>query len=599
MQIKGIFNFPQSQKIFLINNQLHYFKQKIILPFLMKKNVFFLFYESIIVCLQEKIVCNVSQIHSIIDNSQFIKLNLVHFYDFNEPINLKNLILHYKNIMEKFIDINFGYHIFDEYHLDKKLFDSNMDCVKFRIADLNYILFRQYDFISLLKKLELELFKFVFKKIFEITKYEFKEDTFIVIMNKDYNDTILLLNWLKAYKNNVKKKKNLKIYETKIISEIVDKELVILNELKIHLFETLERNNILTESSKFYLHNIENLGINTTINFDKKRNLQSFIRTKLKELEYCLKKNYDLCNLHDVNIIKLNLCKIANIIVTISKINFLELQISLFIKIFIYYNFLRNKIVLSEHHEKNLDISTKNKDKNYELRSSKLYEILTLIFTHKNLICNLIDSYCFNICRKNSYNKKLRIKCRIYKNFINLESYFDKLVNFYFYEEDCKQQCQKILCNHIKMLKQLHMSFFIFQESFFNDFAFFQVQCILLFNHNTLYLGTKRNYKTNCQCNLNRLICQSIDLIMIFFRKIEIINSNYSDKYDFLKIMIEKLEECYDVLKKFLPKRNKKKYKKNDEFIKKIFLTVFKFQHDLYEVFCNNINETVSTNIES
>ncbi|KAL6121474.1 hypothetical protein NUSPORA_01597 [Nucleospora cyclopteri] len=573
----------------------------------MKKNIFILFYGLVNMCLQEKRISHVFQIHSFIDNSKFIKKHLIHFYDFKEPINLENLILHFKNIIEKTLDLNFVYHILSEYNLDNTLFENNINSVKSKISSLNYSFLKYENFNFLLKKIELKLFKFAFKKLFEIKNWILREDIFIVIMNEDLCDIVKLRNCLRTFKVKIKKKKCLKKDEKENIIWVINETSEILYNFKNGISERLNKNGILKEACKLYLYNIESLQNQDKIDlnvfqFNDKRNIQIVIKNKLDELHDIFKYILDLNNLNDIEKIKLNLYKMAHLILYISKFNLLELEIGHFIKIFIYLNFIRNKIVMEQYNQKNLDFTTKNVEKNYNSKAIKLSETLTFVFSQKDLVNTLICNY-FRIVyqhnQENHYKKIIEVKCIIYKNFVELECLYDKLIISNFSKENYIQQYLKILYSRDKMLKHLHKNFCIFKESFLSDFDFFQIQCSLVFSLNTLYLGEKKDYKNKYQNNFKKLISKLIEFINLCLQKTDKKSLYYDAKHHFIKVMVEKLKECNDKLKKLSKKEIKEKNMTDEKIIENFFLTAFQLQNSFLAAFFNNIDTTQSSTIES
>ncbi|KAL6122224.1 hypothetical protein NUSPORA_00754 [Nucleospora cyclopteri] len=498
-----------------------------------------------------------SEISLYFQNTQFLKTFFPKFFNFTEPLMHKNFILHCQKLITKTIEKNFFKFSIQEYYLNKEKTNNNVNCFIINVKSLKLNFLIDFNPINYFQRIELHIFEFVLQKISAIKVLNNDNRFFNKILEENINFLIKLTRKLtRANCLLLKKSKSSFFIDTNIINII--KELnVCLTNIKNDKKEELYISQLFYESYIKYIHQyavkmkLDKNEIVKEIPFDTIKARIEFANLKHNELTYCLKEKVFFKTKHFSLEIQNKIKNINNIVLLIFKSDFSMLKVDTIIEIYFYLNYLKTIVWLKHYKiEKNLRLK-QFFAKAFELNNSKILETLEFIKSQKNMLDNLLFSFCI---KYNKYNPKYpycRDNCNkynAYKLFFALEKINDDFNDMNF----CKRYIKKhelsmvSLCN--ALLSELECFDFSSIESLNNRFNFFKILCFLFLKLRSLYLCKPHASFIIFKDVFYKFICELIFKLNLILNNKKDMDFNMEAKKNFLIVILENLKETKKII---------------------------------------------------
>ncbi|KAL6120829.1 hypothetical protein NUSPORA_02373 [Nucleospora cyclopteri] len=545
-----------------------------------------------------------AEIYSKFENNILFKNYLPKFYNFESTINTEKILLHFKNIINKTLDLQIIDFAISEYQTDPNIFKEKIISIKQNFKIIKFCLYKSTKVNSIFQKIELKLLAFLYHKIELTAQLNYNQKIINDVLQLDVSCIIILIQNMVDLRNYLNMQITSGIFRKEniiIITQILD----FIHHIKNNLNNEIDVNFIVTKLYKEYFdnHTQEETKKNDEYNHQKDftiQHVQNFTKIKIFELEQILKEtNIDFNCSNMVDNTKIKLYQIVDILYTIFQKDNYVLKIDCFLDVFLFCNFLRDKIIFHIYFLKNNIEVEKSLSINCILEFSEFSKALESLDYQKNLLGNLISGLGSNMNIKilrTARFKFFRNKYAILKHYIIIESFYNYMLNITLFEHYFKHQHSFNIKNHFKILNHLKNNHSLSQELFDNDFKFFKIICILTLKLSSLYLLGCGSYKLKYHTLLYELISEFTYKIGCFVYIKETIENQMKEKQLFIKFVMDKFAEHIKLLKNI---KFGKRSKSLEHDVKKNFLDDLNLQISLYEIFYYYIDTNATKLSES
>ncbi|KAL6121673.1 hypothetical protein NUSPORA_01378 [Nucleospora cyclopteri] len=533
------------------------------------------------------------EIASAFSESSVFKEFLPQFYNFHEPFDLENMILHFTNIIKKCIDIKLYDVTLDVYKLNECAFKKKLCVIDNNLESLKHCYYKSSDTAIFLKKIELHFFTFFYTKIGDIVKWDEIKNNLKNRLNQDINEISKLIHSTYELKKSIKKKLDSKLPKDKDIICVINRTFEFLTDYKSEMHLKLTNNNILNAVCNKFLKGHEkesNLSKNddNKLYFVRIKDIKNYTQNKFSELTNIFKQNINFESENLVDETKNIISNIKDILCEIAEINFLNLEIDCFIDIYCFFIYLRDNIFLIQN-ILDVDLFTQKKDINkYNLLI--LNEALMLIIEQKNLLSELINNFCISSnknIQKDPRYKKVKDKYIIIQNYIDIEIVFDNFSNSDDFNVYYKKNYWRIIYQAAKIVSHCNINHFLCKNSLYNEFSIYKIQCVLLLKLIPLHLCKFVVIKVKYYVAFNALISIFLDKIMVLLSENKEIKIESAKKHKFLKLVVQIMQEGKQSLETIIQTLQHISCKPN---MTKIMFLSIKNYICLYEIINDNNN---------
>ncbi|KAL6122423.1 hypothetical protein NUSPORA_00555 [Nucleospora cyclopteri] len=501
--------------------------------------------------LKTKIFVIKSRVPTSFNDSMFFKNFMPEFFDFKEPLVQKNFIMHCKNIIAKIYSEKTNEDSFKEFKSNKKKWNYLINDFIVNIEFLKSKFRVNCGLLDYLQRIELIFYDFLLKKLKSIDCLSNNNDFIENIIKKDFDSIFLLLKKMTHLRKVFHTKIKSGLFKNENTINIIEEICVFLHNIKIEKKEKIYVIILLKESYVKYLnnYNLDNTFYKNKILeekiFDTLQSRIEFAIYKTNELYNCLKQNIIFQSKHWVLEIQEKLKYIQDIILIIFKSDFSKMKIEFFVNIYLYYNYIKENIVLKKNKlETNLFLK-KFFDTAFNLDPSKLNDVLKLISIQQNILGNFIYEFCYK-----SYLYKFKnVACSdsqkyiFYKNFIALEKISIDYLNAKFIDINCKKVESKIICLFNVIFNNLKDFNFLYNPYLNNDFDFFKMQCFLILNLCKVFLCIQNKYMNKLNGVFYLILSELIEIIEVYISNNKVMDSKIIIKKSLLNIVLQQLKK--------------------------------------------------------
>ncbi|KAL6121127.1 hypothetical protein NUSPORA_02004 [Nucleospora cyclopteri] len=543
----------------------------------------FLFVETIsCILLTDQINIMKSEISEYISSNNFLKAVCPSFYNYTKSFNSQDMILHFKNIIEK-IDceytINEG---IKECQVNNKLFFQNISGIEKNNDKILELLFSNNNEFIIYEKIEIKLFKMLSQKFLKLSQVNGNNNIKTILYKNDKDNFTKVKIFLKNLKYFLKKTTNEKL--SNVESVINDIEIILKNTyynikyklLNNHDFEILFAQYV--NDYSMYVIPDEYFSDEYKVNFKIQKN-ETNINHILKKFKDAL-NDYQITNWFDYNIDTFkNLPKIYELINIIFKKESFELTLNDFYDIYFYYNYVLTQSYIKIFVAKKL-LLFRDDANNFEFQTFFKYsEVCTKIKSQNNLLGKMIQEL-----NKSSINniKTIRCACQTiaYPKFIEIDQIYYDIVHCTLSTDDIEKDrlydIKKILINTLKSIKYDQNIYELYKKSFFN----FKLKCILLLRLCSIYLYMRKKFVLEYD-NLIDCIDNNIQEITKVLYTCTTQNFENRIKTWFINEIIKKYKKYKKILDDI---------KKEICFIEKLDITKFIYDDLIFNLFLFNIS---------
>ncbi|KAL6121771.1 hypothetical protein NUSPORA_01262 [Nucleospora cyclopteri] len=446
---------------------------------------------SLLRCLwsDEYINSKISSIHLIFKKNNFLKYCMPNFYNYDQNMVFENIIEHFKNIIIKSIKLELIDLVFAEYESAIEPFKLHLLSITYNLDVLNECLNKKKSKINIFQRIEINIYLFLYKKIQSIIDFDYDDNILHKVLGNDIHLIALLIvrinNVKKALINDIEIENDV---DPNVIS-FIEETCLFLHEIKNKLKKDFNTNLVLKESYDRYLINLKK-SINLK-NFDdpiyhyanESITRENLIFLKIQEFYSILRENIMFRYVNFASEVHEKICNILNILVSMTKINFVFLHIDIFTNIYLYYNYLIEFIFLKRYLFKTKISLNYFLVRSYEFDAIEFDKAITLLTIQKKLLGDLITDFENSFPKSKQVElkyKDIRLKNTFLKKYIQIEEFYDNLIKSDF-SEDFYLQNKSLMTRSFNNILIYFKNFYCFShETFIKDFDFFRIQCFII-----------------------------------------------------------------------------------------------------------------------
>ncbi|KAL6121001.1 hypothetical protein NUSPORA_02159 [Nucleospora cyclopteri] len=530
-----------------------------------------------------------SEISECIIENEFLNSVGLNFYNYKKPLNSKDIIIHFINIIEK-VDcdtiINKGI-IYCQ--ANKELFLKNIVVIKKNLEKMLNLLYINDNKIIIYMKIEIKLFEMLYNKFLNIIQLDNNSNIKPILYSIDNENLMKNIVFLKNTKKYLQRTKGKNFTDINNLIKNIMEIIVILKKVHININFMLSNNNNFQILFNQYVKDYNMCKIPDDY-FSKKTKINEIITNYNTNTNHALKKlkniitDFKIPNWFDFHIDALqNLPKIHDLIHIVFKQDSFELKIKDIYDVYCYHDHLLNQCYIKTFVAKKLLLCENEIFQNQIQVFSRFSEICLMVKTQKFLLGKMLQELT-NSFISNIKTLKYTSQTIIFSNFTKIDELYNDIVYSLILKKnftekqlnDLKYTLTKILKN-IKNYRDIYE---LYKKSFYK----FKIQCVLLLRVSHIYLYMRKSNFFIEYFNLMDCLNNYIEKITKIFYTCATLDFHNKTKVNFIREIIIRYSKIHGLLNNMKNKRDSI----NELDITKVIYNDLIFNQFLYSIYCDS-----------
>ncbi|KAL6120852.1 hypothetical protein NUSPORA_02345 [Nucleospora cyclopteri] len=529
-----------------------------------------------------------SEISECIKKNEFFNSVGLNFYNYKKPINSKDIIIHFINIIEKVeceTIINKG---IKDYQDNKELFFKNIVVIKKNLEKMLNLLYIYDNEIIIYMKIEIKLFEIIYKKFLNIIQLDGNSNIKPILYNIDNENVMKNIVFLKKTKKYLQRSKSINFTDIHNLIKNITEIIITLKKVCININYKLSNNNdfqiLFNQYVKDYnMRKIpdEYFSNETKIN-EKIQNYNTNTKQAIKKLKDIITE-FKIPNWFDFSTDALqNLPKIHDLIHIIFKQDSFELKINDIFDVYCYHDHLLNQCYIKTFVSKKLLLCKNEIFQNQIHVFSRFSEICLMVKAQKILLGKMLQELT-NSFISNIKSLKFTSQTIIFSNFTKIDELYNDIVYSLILTKYFNEKQHYVIKNTItKILKNINNYRDIY-ELYKKSFCEFKIQCILLLRISHIYLYMRKTNFYIEYFDLMNCINNYMQKITKIFYTCATLDFRNKTKVTFIQEILIRYSKIFKLLNNM--KDNKDCIYKLD--ITKLIYNDLIFNQFLYNIYCD------------